>query len=84
MVVKIRKCDLLAIVVPRKFVKDTFIKVQAKLGAQFLRKHPQQVYRGGEKVWIKDHWKGMDRDYTTLNIVWKGPAEILQPMGVAR
>ena len=72
------------LVATRKFVKDTLTKAQARLSEQFLRKHPRQVFRAGDKVWIKVNRKGMDRDYTRLDRVWKGPAGILQRVGVCR
>ena len=74
----------LDLVATRKFVKDTLTKVHAMLSEQFLRKHPRQVLKSGDKVWIKVNRKGMDRDYTKLDRDWKGPAEILQRVGVGR
>ena len=68
----------------RKFVKDTLTKVHARLSEQFLRKHPRQVFRAGDKVWIKVNRKGMDENYTKLDTVWKRPAEILPRVGVGR
>ena len=74
----------LDLVATRKFVEDTLTKVHARLSEEFLRKHPREVLRAGDKVWIKVNRKGMDRDYTKLDRVWKGPAEILQRVGVDR
>ena len=65
-----------------KFGKDTLTKAHAKLLDQLLRKHPRQVFSGGGKVWIKVNRKGMNTEYTKLNRVGKGPAEILQRAGV--
>ena len=72
----------MALVETRKFVTKT--KVHTKLSQQFVGKHPRQVFPAGDKVCIKGTRKVMDRYYSKLDIVWKGPAESLQGLGVGR
>ena len=65
------------LVADREMVRDKLTAIHKKGTEDFRRQHPLQVFWPGEKVWTKVNREGMDRQYTKLGRLWKGPFEVL-------
>ena len=68
----------------REWVQKRLTAIHKREIDRFLAKHPQQVFKPGEKVWVKVNREGLDKEATKLSRLWKGPVEILQRVGKGR
>ena len=68
----------------RKMVRDKLASIHRKEAAKFLKRHPRQIFKEGEKVWVRVNCQGADRESTKLDRVWEGPHEVQQRVGSGR
>ena len=70
--------------VDREGVQKRLSAIHKREMERYRAKHPQQVFKPGEKVWVKVKRDGLDKEATKLSRLWKGPVEILRHVGYCR
>ena len=68
----------------RTMVRDKLASIHRKEAAKLLKQHLRQIFKEGEKAWVRVNCQGADRESTKLDRIWKGPHEVQQRFGSGR